>query len=267
MENSATNVRRIKIIVGYVVIFCIIGFMIYIVKSPAATCSDKIKNQGEKGVDCGGPCSPCKEAAATKEMIVMETNFAPGGNDTYDVIAKISNPNDSIGAGAFNYIFTLKDAEGVEIATAEGTSFILPADTRYVAKLGLKVSGGAIPTGASLSIGDVKWEKLSGIGKPQIGIYNKNFGPDVSSKGIEADGVVRNESIYDLKKIEIIVLLRDKKGEIIGINTTQRDSVRAKEQQNFQVTWPYALKADVNKVEIEAQANVYEEQNFSVSAY
>ncbi|MGM5482347.1 MAG: hypothetical protein ACQESF_02690 [Nanobdellota archaeon] len=26
---------------------------------PQASCSDGIKNQGEKGVDCGGPCSPC----------------------------------------------------------------------------------------------------------------------------------------------------------------------------------------------------------------
>ena len=26
---------------------------------PAATCSDKIRNQGETGVDCGGPCPAC----------------------------------------------------------------------------------------------------------------------------------------------------------------------------------------------------------------
>ena len=25
-----------------------------------ACCSDGIQNQGEEGVDCGGPCAPCK---------------------------------------------------------------------------------------------------------------------------------------------------------------------------------------------------------------
>ncbi len=27
--------------------------------TPVATCSDGIQNQGETGVDCGGPCAPC----------------------------------------------------------------------------------------------------------------------------------------------------------------------------------------------------------------
>src|SRR5436853_6975316 len=27
--------------------------------TPAPTCSDGIQNQGETGVDCGGPCSAC----------------------------------------------------------------------------------------------------------------------------------------------------------------------------------------------------------------
>lgn len=30
-----------------------------------ATCSDGIQNQGETGVDCGGPCSPCATASLT----------------------------------------------------------------------------------------------------------------------------------------------------------------------------------------------------------
>ncbi len=36
---------------------------------PCSTCSDGIKNQGEKGIDCGGPCPPCpaKEKPITLE--------------------------------------------------------------------------------------------------------------------------------------------------------------------------------------------------------
>lgn len=29
-------------------------------ESPTATCTDNIQNQGEKGIDCGGQCKPCK---------------------------------------------------------------------------------------------------------------------------------------------------------------------------------------------------------------
>lgn len=34
-------------------------FTVYSGKKVEPTCSDSIKNQGETGVDCGGPCSPC----------------------------------------------------------------------------------------------------------------------------------------------------------------------------------------------------------------
>ncbi|MBK9149901.1 MAG: hypothetical protein IPM26_02470 [Saprospiraceae bacterium] len=30
-------------------------------EDPAATCSDGIQNQGETGIDCGGPCQACRE--------------------------------------------------------------------------------------------------------------------------------------------------------------------------------------------------------------
>ena len=35
--------------------------------TPAATCSDGIKNQGETGTDCGGPCKPCPECVTDND--------------------------------------------------------------------------------------------------------------------------------------------------------------------------------------------------------
>ncbi|MBK8414265.1 MAG: hypothetical protein IPL22_06950 [Bacteroidetes bacterium] len=32
---------------------------------PTATCSDGIQNQGETGIDCGGPCAPCPTVGDT----------------------------------------------------------------------------------------------------------------------------------------------------------------------------------------------------------
>ncbi|MBI5072257.1 hypothetical protein HZA99_00405 [Candidatus Woesearchaeota archaeon] len=36
-------------------------------EQPEATCYDKIKNQGERGIDCGGPCDACPVAPIVKE--------------------------------------------------------------------------------------------------------------------------------------------------------------------------------------------------------
>ena len=40
---------------------------------PGATCSDGIQNQGETGVDCGGPCTPCSTACSENEVVISIT--------------------------------------------------------------------------------------------------------------------------------------------------------------------------------------------------
>jgi len=37
---------------------------------PGATCNDGIQNQGETGVDCGGPCAPCSSSCSNNEVVV-----------------------------------------------------------------------------------------------------------------------------------------------------------------------------------------------------
>ena len=38
-------------------------------EEPDPTCNDGIQNQGETGIDCGGPCAPCETEACTVEVI------------------------------------------------------------------------------------------------------------------------------------------------------------------------------------------------------
>ncbi|MFH1511642.1 MAG: hypothetical protein ABIF10_08185 [Candidatus Woesearchaeota archaeon] len=47
---------------------------------PCATCYDKLQNQGESGIDCGGPCDPCpgeeKSSAEEQPAMIRDTNIA-----------------------------------------------------------------------------------------------------------------------------------------------------------------------------------------------
>ena len=159
----------------------------------------------------------------------------------------------------------MKDANGNVIATKEGSEFILPADTRYVAELAFEASDGAVPILAEFSISEPSWEKLVNIGKPQIGVYSKNFGKISGGIGSEADGIIRNESSFDLTDIFLVVLLRSEKGEIVGINKTKKTGVRAREERDFRLTWPYQLIAPVQNVEVDPQSNVFDFKNISSS--
>lgn len=264
MQNPAMK-KRILILLALFVVLGIFGAVFFYAISPEPTCTDGKKNQAEKNVDCGGPCSPCKDITQTREIVVQSATVVFGGNETYDAVAKIENFNDSVGASSFKYVFSLKDANGTVLATREGTSFILPADSRYIAELGFQFEGGVVPKTVELSITDVKWEKLNEIGKPQIGVYSKNFGKNAMGVGGEVDGIIRNESGYDLGRISIVIILFDDKGEIIGVNKTEKNAVRTKEERDFRLNWPYQLSGPVRNIEVDAQSNVFDRQNLSFS--
>ena len=86
-----------------------------------------------------------------------------------------------------------------------------------------------------------------------------------TGQGSIAEGVIRNESTYDLKKVVVAIILRDEKGKVVGINNTQINSVRVKEDRDFRITWPYKLASPVQNMEIDPQSNVFDPQNFSTS--
>src|SRR5829696_3181026 len=43
--------------------------------TPVPTCSDGIQNQGETGIDCGGPCTACALSARDSVALDYNTNY------------------------------------------------------------------------------------------------------------------------------------------------------------------------------------------------
>lgn len=259
------TVKKRSIIIFFIVfIFAVLSFFTYSIFSPEPTCNDKKQNQNEKGVDCGGPCSPCKNSQVT-DILIQEVTLVSGGSDTYDVVARIYNPNDIMGAKSFDYVFTLKDASGTQVAIYEGKDFVLPVDSKYVTGLGIKTDGGAQAASVEMSILNPEWVPLDNIEKPSLGVYSKKYDKAVMGEGSEAEGILRNESSYDLNKISITVILKDANGSIIGVNKTEKNTVRVKEQRDFKINWPYALSGSVQKMEVDVQSNVLDPNNFTVT--
>jgi len=256
------TIKRTIAIVAYIVLFSLIGFLLHYFFAPGASCSDKKQNQGETGIDCGGPCAVCQVVAQTQDLVISEKAFAIGGNDSYDVVARVENPNSTTGGSTFSFEFTLKDDAGNVIGKRDGTSFILPAEKKYVASLGMTTDGNKIPASVDVAITTVKWEELPGIDKPALNIYSKRFDPLPTGVGGQAYGLLRNESTYDLNKVFVVVVLRDQDNKIIGINFTEKNTVRSKEERDFLLTWPYELNGTVTNIEMEAYSDMFNSLNF-----
>lgn len=253
--------KRIIITVVYLVIFIILGFLIYLIVKPDPTCFDGRKNQREENIDCGGPCIPCKKIIQAQPLVISEKAFVQGNPGEYDVVAKIFNPNNLFGGSKFSYKFILRDLEGNKISEKSGRSFILPAETKYVVESGVKTE--LIPQAVSVELSDVEWQEFSIFEKPKLNIYNKRYSLITGGVGYsEAYGLLKNESSFDFNFIKIKVVLRDLDGKIVALNSTDMRTINANEQRDFRLLWPMSFPGDVSQVDMEAEADVYNSENF-----
>ncbi len=239
-----------------------VGVYYAFLKTPE-TCVDNTQNQDEQGVDCGGVCAnACFVAMVGKDLQSQGTSFVLGGENQYDVVAVLKNPNDDIGASAFFYTFELKDRGGQVLVSRTGKSTILPRAEKKLMELNLETTG--IPTSAVLTVHDVTWERSTDYKEqPRVNIYQKRYEQLSAGFGFgKAYGRLSNESPYDFRSISIYVSLYDSAGKLLALNKTRQDTIKAGESRDFELVWPTPFPGVVDRVEMEVDADVYNSENF-----
>jgi len=261
MEKLERSRKKLIITLVYLAMFFLLGWLIYSWLKPAQTCTDGKKNQNETGIDCGGICSPCKKVLETQDLIIKEKAFVPSSQGKYDAVIRISNPNNQIAGSNFSYNLKLKDTSGNVLAERSGESFILPVESKYIVETDIETN--AVPAQIEASISNLQWEEFFGYERPELNIYNKSY--NLISSGIgysEAKGLLRNESPFDFNSVKIRVILRDANGQPVAFNKTEMNTINAGEQRDFRLLWPVNFPGEVQGVEMEAEADVFNTQNF-----
>lgn len=248
----------------YILLIVLMGTGVYFVfLKPLATCFDGRQNQNEAGVDCGGVCqATCKEAIVASDVEITEIAFVQSRAGQYDIVGKVHNPNDEIGASLFAYTVSLQDGAGNVLATRSGKSYILPQEHKYLLEFNLVTD--VQPAAASLRIDAVEWERFFGYqAKPSINIYQKRYSPISSGAGFgEVYGLLSNESPYDFRSIFVRVILRDAGDKPLALNMTEMRTVKSHEERDFRLVWPNAFAGTVARIEMEVDADVYHSDNF-----
>lgn len=250
--------KRFVIVVVYLMFFGVLGSLAYYILAPDPTCNDGKKNQMEESVDCGGPCAPCEKVINAQPLKIDEKYFVYGNNSQYDVMAAITNPNDKYGAVKFNYEFQLLDQSGVVLEKRAGTSFALPDESKFIIELNLRSA--INPYTAKFEIKDVVWDEFLDYEEPKLNIYEKNF-QEESEKNVTS-GLLKNESYFDFNSIEINIVLRDSNGKPIALGKNEMRTIRSQEERDFKLIWPYKFSGNVAIVDIKAEADVFNSDNF-----
>jgi hypothetical protein len=257
--------KQIIIALIFFLILSGFGFLIYSFIKPAPSCTDGIRNQGEEGIDCGGVCDPC-ELVHTKEIDVLWVKVISGQGNFYDLAAKIKNPNQNYGSGQVPYQFELYDSQDNLIAKYSGITYILPNQTKYLLKI--KAESNRLVKQVKLSFGQIEWEKLGDYQPPQLGIQQKEYRllgneePGFS----QARAVLINKTNFDFDKVDIDILLFDSSNRLLAINTNEIRTLLAGQERDFFSVWFNQIYGQVAFVEIEAETNIFDPDNYLPSS-
>jgi hypothetical protein len=236
----------------------------YAFLKPAPTCFDNIKNQDEEEVDCGGAnCIAC-EIKTLKQVEVTWAQLIPLGQNTYDLAAKIKNPNPNFGTTFVNYEFDLKDAAGQIVGKKTGTTFILPNSSKYIIENNFASPAAAVSVDLAIDTGDkLTWEKLKDYQAPELYIKDKKF--DVSGGAdfyAEASGVVRNSTTFGFDRVDVNIILFDNNSKVVGAAKSEIRTLTASEERYFAVRWFSPINSEVKSFDMQAEANLFSDQNY-----
>lgn len=254
-------IKQIIIAFVYLLFFSGIGFLVYAFNRPAPTCFDGIRNQEEEDVDCGGPCLSC-ELKELKEIEVLWIEPVRNQNNFYDLVAKIKNQNQNYGSGKIPYQFKVYDKSNNLIAGIPGQTYLLPNQSKYLVKAKIEAvnSIGKI----NLSFGEAEWRKMDDYEVPQLAVQQKEYyrlkEPEPGFSQVK--GVLVNRSNFDFEQVEIDVLLYDSLNKLVGINTTEIRTILSGQERDFFATWFNEIDSQVVSIEIEAETNIFDPDNY-----
>lgn len=255
--------KRLIIIAVYAAIFIGVVFLIYQCQKPAPNCFDSKQNQDEQWIDCGGVCAKKCPVVAKENLIVRQTGYVESGiAGSHDVYAEVANPNSYVGSSTFSYKFIIKNAVGEIMAEPHGTSFILPADKKYIIETNVATKD--IPASVELIVSDPVWvEAMDAYEKPALKVISKNYSEITSGIGFgEATGLLKNESPFSFNSINVRIILENEEGKIVALNSTQMNTVQAGENRDFRVDWPSRFSGSVSQMDVQIEVNVFDSEAF-----
>ena len=96
---------------------------------PQPTCFDNKQNQGEEGIDCGGPCISCNLKENPPISVKTEPKFIIASNNTVHVFFTLLNSDNEWGLKSFKYTLTFIGPNNATQKITK-TDFLPPHSTR-----------------------------------------------------------------------------------------------------------------------------------------
>lgn len=250
--------RRVKQIVYGIFYLVVLGIIVtgiyFLFLKPRPSCFDGIQNEGEQGVDCGGPCAKvCLPSTIQPISALSAVRVFPLAGGSVTVLAQLENANPDYAALSFNYVVTLYGADGsTAVATFDGTSYAYADETKYLILPNEPIS--ATTSRADIAVSNIQWMPASQMGSaPKFAFTNiENI---AGANGlVSVSGNITDRDVSSFSNIIIVAVFKDAAGTPVGASQTELDALAPGETQNFSISYPLVPNEDISATDIEAYA-------------
>ncbi len=216
--------------------------------APAPSCSDGVENQGETGIDCGGPCTPC----AFKQLSPLQAGdaelFKTDGGDVA-VVGVLTNPNASYD-GTASYTVSVAGERGDEVASALATVRVPAGGVWYTYDTFRE--GNESMTAASVRIQDTVWGAANAPAVGGSAVSASSSLIDIEDGRVVVHGTVTNQGLASAQHIDIIAVISDANGFPLFASKTFIEALGGGNSENFTILFPQnktlAEKTDTRNV-------------------
>lgn len=200
------------------------------------TCFNNLKDGSETGIDCGGSCTKVCSNEAIAPIVKWDPRLFETLTGVWSVLAYVENPNPNTDASYAPYTFTIYDASSGILAERKGATILPRGKTVGIFEGAISVENGKIPKRVVFEIGkNISWEK-SENGKGDIIITHGPLLRTESQPRVEAN--VKNDSINEVKNIELIIAIFDGSDNAIAASRTFIEKIKKGESTDVFFTWP-----------------------------
>ena len=199
----------------------------------APSCTDDKQNQGEMGVDCGGPCSHlCTlDEQAAQVLFVRPLTQQPGRTD---LVAQIANKNSDAAAKNVPYTATLYGSDGGVLATKTGTVDLPPGSSVpiFIPAMysGFQQAGQAFIT---LDNASAYWYRYTDT-RPLVSTSNVVVTPGDTPR---ATANLSNPTAFPILDLPVIITIYDASNNAIAASRTVVDEVPPQGTASIIFTW------------------------------
>ena len=215
------------------------------------------------------PAPPLCEDCDTKDLEKLKLELltpVKTGDNRYDLVARIRNPNQTNGAKKIEYSFKIYGGDDMNpIEEVVGTSYILANQAKYIIEPNVEVpaspaSGAASPGNIKIkfSVSQVEWRKMEGD-IPVFALFHPAYSSLKNEQGGFASftGTLVNKTSSLYKLVRVVVVLFDSNNSIISTNLANVENVSPNKDYDFNIIWSEPFLGIMARYDVEAYANPF----------